>query len=282
MKILVTGGNGQLGRSIKDRIDLYPNLQFTFTDIDELDITDYAKLFQFINEQKPNAIINCAAYNFVDKAEEEPDKAFQINSETVGNLAKISKELDIFLIHFSTDFIFDGYNNKPYTETDKPNPQSVYAKSKLEGEVQVQKFAKDAVIIRTSWLYSEYGHNFVKTIIRLAKERPEINVVNDQIGTPTYARDLADVILLILSQNIKGVHLFHYSNEGSISWYDFANKIAEIENLDCKINPITTLQYPTATRRPAYSVLSKEKIKNQFNLQIPEWDDSLKKCLSKL
>jgi len=284
MKILVTGGNGQLGSSIKDRIKLYPDFQFIFTDVNELDLTYYSKLHQFISEQKPNVIINCAADNFVDKAEEEPEEAFLINSKTVGNLAKISKENGIFLIHMSTDFIFDNNRTKAITETDKPNPQSVYAKSKLEGEHQVEKFAKDAVIIRTSWLYSEYGHNFVKTILRLAKEKSEINVVNDQIGTPTYAGDLADVILNISTQyeRIKKVHIYHYSNKGIISWYDFAKKIVEIENLDCIVNPIPTSEYPTATKRPSYSVMSKEKIKNKFVLKIPDWKDSLKGCLGNM
>ena len=282
MKILVTGSNGQLGRSIKDRIHLYPDFQFIFTDIDELDITNFESINQFVAEHNPNIIINCAAYNNVDKAEEEKDKAFILNSEAVSYLAEISKENGIFLIHLSTDFIFDSNNKIALTETDIPNPQSVYAKSKLEGELQVQKFGKDAMIIRTSWLYSEYGHNFVKTILRLAKERREINVVNDQIGTPTYAGDLAVVILKILAQHksINGVQILHFSNAGIASWYDFAKKIVEIKNLNCIVNPIPTSKFPTAAKRPGYSAMSKEKIKEVFDLEIPKWEDSLRKCLA--
>ena len=284
MKILVTGSNGQLGMCIRDRVDLYPDFQFTFTDIKELDITNEEKLKSFIENLNPDAIINCAAYNAVDKAEEELGKAFLLNSTAVKNLAKISNDLDIFLIHLSSDFVFDGEKSEPYTELDKPNPLSVYGKSKLEGENQVKQYAKNAIIIRTSWLYSKYGHNFVKTILRFAKERQTLNVVSDQIGTPTYAGDLAEAILQILVQDIilEGVHLFHYSNEGMASWYDFAKKIIEIENLDCSIKPISTSEYPTTAKRPEYSVLSKEKIKEQFNLSIPNWEDSLKKCLSKM
>ena len=286
MKILVTGSNGQLGMCIRDRVDLYTEFQFAFTDIKELDITNEEKLKSFIENLNPDAIINCAAYNAVDKAEEELElgKAYLLNSTAVKNLAKISNDLDIFLIHLSTDFVFDGNKSKPYTELDKPNPLSVYGKSKLEGENQVKQYAKNAITIRTSWLYSKYGRNFVKTILRLAKERQTLNVVSDQIGTPTYAGDLAEAILQILVQDIilEGVHLFHYSNEGMASWYDFAKKIIEIENLDCSIKPISTSEYPTTAKRPKYSVLSKEKIKEQFNLSIRNWEDSLKKCLSKM
>ncbi len=284
MKILVTGSNGQLGRSIQELTQLYPDFHFTFTDIEELDITNDSELRTSIKNLHPDVILNCAAYNAVDKAEDEPDKAYLLNSTSVKNLAKISNEQGIFLIHLSTDFIFDGKKSEPYTESDEPNPLSIYGKTKYDGETQVIKFAGNALIIRTSWLYSEYGHNFVKTILRLAKERQTINVVSDQIGTPTYAEDLAETILNTLVQNSikEGIHLFHYSNEGIASWYDFAKKIVEIGNLDCSIKPISTSEYPTTAKRPGYSVLGKEKIKEQFNLSIPNWEDSLKKYLDNI
>jgi len=209
---------------------------------------------------------------------------FLLNSNAVKYLAEISNELDIFLVHFSSDFVFDGKKTDPYIESDEALPIGIYAKSKLEGENQIERIAKNAIIIRTSWLYSKFGHNFVNTILRIAKEKQSINIVSDQIGTPTYAGDLAKTILKILSQNkiSEGVKLFHYSNEGIASWYEFAKKIVDFKNLNCPVKPISTSEYPTAAVRPAYSVMSKEKIKKQFKLSIPNWEDSLKKCLTNM
>lgn len=284
MKILVTGSNGQLGRSIQERSLLYPEFSFDFTDVDQLDITNKSALELYLKTNKQDVIINCAAYTAVDKAEEEAEKAFLLNATAVEYLSKIASENGIFLIHISTDFIFDGKIDKPYKEEDLAQPESAYGKSKLAGENAIINCGPNASIIRTSWLYSEYGHNFVKTILQLASERNELKVVSDQLGTPTYAGDLADAILKILQTNYqtKGVHIFHYSNEGVASWYDFAKAIIEFNKLDCKVIPIPTSEYPLPAKRPEYSVMNKEKLKQYFNIEIPKWKDSLKVCLKNL
>ncbi len=285
MRILVTGSNGQLGMSIKKLAPVFKDFKFVYTDVEELDITNYDEIRNFIVEAKPDAIINCAAYTAVDKAEEEPDKALLLNATASGLLAKAASENDILLIHISTDFIFNGVSKNPIKEDEKPEPKSVYAKTKADGEQEVIKNSKKAVIFRTSWLYSEFGHNFAKTILRLAKERPELNVVDDQIGTPTYATDLAETILNLLPELIKlpqGTEILHYSNEGTASWYGFAKKIVQQSSLECQINPIPTEQYPLPAKRPAYSVLDKSKIKSKYGIEIPVWEESLGRCLKEL
>jgi len=284
MKVLVTGSNGQLGLSIKNQAGSFPSFHFIYTDVDELDITSMESLKIFFQKNKIDALINCAGYTAVDKAEAEREKAFLINAQAVKNLAMLSNEFGYFLIHISTDYIFDGNKTTPYLETDIPNPQSIYGHSKFEGENEIIRFAKNAIILRTSWLYSEYGNNFVKTIQRLAKDRPELKVVSDQVGTPTYAGDLAEAILKIITHksDFLGVNIYHYSNEGVASWFDFASAIVELNKLDCKVKPITTEEYPLPAKRPFFSVLSKEKIKKEIGLIIPDWKESLKKCIDNL
>jgi len=280
MKILVTGAGGQLGREIRDLSDNYP-YQFIFTDISDLDITNLALVKQNVLENKVSCVINCAAYTAVDVAESKPDIATIVNVDAVRNLVLVSNEFDIPLIHISTDYVFDGEKSTPYNETDKPNPLSVYGKTKLEGEQEILKNAFRAIIFRTSWLYSNYGNNFVKTIIRLGKERDRLKLVYDQIGTPTYAKDMAEFILnniQFISQHEKP-DIYHYSNEGVASWYDFAKAIIELAKIDCTIEPIETYEYPTPARRPCYSVLSKKKVKQIFRANISYWRDSLRNCL---
>ena len=282
--ILVTGANGQLGSELKDLSSLYLNNTFIFTDVAELDICNHIAVKEFIVKNSINIIINCAAYTAVDKAEEEFELSNKINNLAVNNLAVIAKEFNIKLIHISTDYVFDGTAHKPYLETDNPNPQSVYGQTKLDGELAIQKInPANTIIIRTSWVYSNYGNNFVKTMLRLGKERKELGVIVDQIGTPTYARDLAKTILEIFPKiNNKNVELFHYSNEGACSWYDFASAVFEIKGLNVKVNAIETFKYPTVAKRPYYSALNKSKIKNKFQVEIPSWKDSLIVCLQRL
>ncbi len=284
--ILVTGANGQVGNELQALVanGHYKDVNFYFTDKESLDITDYNATKAFIEANSIDTIVNCAAYTAVDKAEEHPEEVYAINTKAVEHLAKLAKEYSIVLIHISTDYVFDGESHTPLSEDAPTNPQGVYAKSKREAEEKILEIApKGAIIIRTSWIYSHTGHNFVKTMLRLGQERDALNVVCDQIGTPTYARDLARTILEILESNYdfsRDPEIFHYSNEGNCSWYDFAQAIFEISNIDCSITPISTQEYPTPAKRPPYSVLSKEKIKNEFQLQIPYWRDSLKSCLS--
>jgi len=275
--ILVTGANGQLGSEIRDLEADYPNYNFIFTDREELDITKHKAVENFIEVNIITAIINCAAYTAVDKAEEQFEIANEINHLAVDNFARIAEESNIKLIHISTDYVFDGTAHKPYTETDMPNPQSVYGKTKLAGEtVMLTINPLNSVIIRTSWVYSNYGNNFVKTMLRLGKERDQLNVVADQIGTPTYAGDLAQAILEILPKIFnEKVEIFHFSNEGVCSWYDFAKAIFELEGLSTKVNPIETWQYPTSAQRPFYSVLNKTSIKERYQFEIPYWKESL-------
>ena len=280
-KVLVTGANGQLGSEIKE---LASSDEFYFTDSGSLDIADFDAVLEFIIENSIDVIINCAAYTAVDKAEEEIELADKINHLAVKNLAQIAKNNTIKLIHVSTDYVYDGKNYKPYVEDDKTNPQSVYGKTKLAGEEALKKInPKDSIIIRTSWVYSSFGNNFVKTMLRLGKDRDELGVIYDQVGTPTYARDLAKVILDIYSKlQSEKTEIYHYTNEGVLSWYDFAKEIMKMAKLECGINPIETYQYPTPASRPHFSVLNKSKIKNKFNIEIPYWKDSLSNCLVKL
>lgn len=279
--ILVTGSNGQLGSEIKALASKYANYSFIFTDLAELDITNHKVVEEFINTHRINTIINCAAYTAVDKAEEQEDLANKINNLAVANFAQIAKENTIKLIHVSTDYVFGGTNYKPYVEADIPNPQSVYGQTKLDGENAILRInPKNAIIIRTSWVYSSYGNNFVKTMIRLGSERNELNVVADQIGNPTNAADLAKAILTILPKiNNENVELFHYSNEGVCSWYDFAKSIFELTDSKITLNPIDSEHYPTPAKRPYYSVLSKNKIKEDYQIEIPYWRTSLKSMI---
>ena len=283
-RILVTGARGQLGSEIQDLEKEYEQYSFFFTDIHNLDLTDHKAVKRFIEKKRIDVIINCAAYTAVDKAETEPEPADAINHLVVKNLAEIAKAHKIKLIHISTDYVFDGTKTTPYIETDVPNPQSVYGLTKLKGEQAMQTINPDnSVIIRTSWVYSSHGNNFVKTMLRLGVERDELNVVADQTGSPTYAGDLANAIMEILPK-IKNdsVELFHYANAGSCSWYDFAKTIFKIKGLNVKLNPIPTDQYPTPAKRPNYSVMDTAKIKENFKVEVREWEVALKKCLDKL
>ena len=281
--ILVTGGNGQLASCIKDVEKQYDDLNVIYTAHLELDICNLNQIQTFFKSNPQiNYCINCAAYTAVDKAETESEKAFEINAIGAKNLAHVCNDHGAVLIHVSTDFVFDGEKNKPYTETDVANPISVYGASKLQGELEIQQALKQYFIIRTSWLYSEHGNNFMKTMLRLAETRDEISVVSDQIGTPTYARDLAEVILKIVNSNDKNFGLYHYSNQGVASWYDFAKAIFDSQNISIKVNPIKTEFYPTPAKRPMYSVLEKTKIKDRIELEIPFWRDSLKVAIFSL
>ena len=287
MKVLITGSNGQLGSEIKELASDYKNLECVFKDLPELDICDAEVLNTFIIDQHINAVINCAGYTAVDKAEEEALIAQKVNSEGVLNLANALKKVDGKLIHISTDYVFDGNHSQPYKESDPVSPIGVYGQTKRAGELAVLNGSIDAIVIRTSWLYSKYGNNFVKTMLRLGNEKKSIQVVSDQKGTPTFAKDLAKTCLDILSDasstNLsKKGSLYHYSNEGVTSWYNFATAIMEIGNIDCRVIPIETKDYPTQARRPMYSVLDKSKIKSDFKVTIPHWRDSLTNCIKKI
>lgn len=285
MKILLTGANGQLGLSINDLSANYPEYEFMFTDIDELDISNYDAVESIVLSFQADVLINCASYNAVDKAEEEPMLALGINGKAVQSLAGLASKHGFGLIHVSTDYIFDGKKRSAYTELDEPNPQSKYAHSKFIGEQAIQTALPNAAIIRTSWLYSEYAHNFVKTIRKLAAERDELSVVNDQHGTPTYAGDLAAAIfkLIPVVNDFDGVRIYNFSSEGITNWAEFAAAIIEYSDLSCKVIPVSTEEYGfTKAFRPAYSLLDKTKIKEELNITIPDWRESLKKCISKL
>lgn len=281
--VLVTGSNGQLGSEIREVSTSY-DYNFFFTSRDDLDIANKDDIKNFVENNNIKIIINCAAYTAVDKAEVDKNNADLVNRKAVKKLSKISKEKDIKLIHISTDYVFDGKTYKPYCEQFQTNPNSVYGQTKLDGENEMIKInPHNSIIIRTSWLYSSFGNNFVKTMLRLGKEKDELGVIFDQIGTPTYARDLAKAILEILPKiNNKKVSIYNYSNEGVLSWYDFSKEIMKIAKLDCKINPIETFQYPTLASRPHYSLLNKAKIKKEYNIEIPYWKDSLDECLKVL
>jgi len=279
-KILVTGSNGQLGSELRAIESDYPQHSFIFTDIEELDLTKKGEVNSFLEENKIDICINCAAYTAVDKAEDEQELALLINKDAVENLAKACKKVNARLIHISTDYVFDGTNHKPYQETDQPIPNSFYGVSKLKGEYSVVENIDDFVIIRTSWLYSSFGNNFVKTMIRLGSERDELGVVVDQIGTPTYAADLAKAIMVTVESDNTGI--YHYSNQGVISWYDFAKAIMDIKGINCKVKAIESKDFPAKANRPFYSVMNKAKIAKDFNIEVPYWLESLKVMIGKL
>jgi dTDP-4-dehydrorhamnose reductase len=280
-RILVTGKNGQLGQSIQQIAAVYPHYVFEFVGREALDLSAPKSIADYFANKSFDIIISCAAYTAVEQAETEADLVDKINHLAVKQLAKIAKQKDISLIHISTDYVFNGQNFKPYTENDPTDPQSVYGSTKLKGEQAIQKINPKGCIIRTSWLYSEYGNNFVKTMLKLGKEKDSLNVIFDQVGTPTYAGDLAKAILDIISQESMLINnqIYHFSNEGVCSWYDFAKAIFTFSYTECDVRPIEAIDYPVLATRPHYSLLNKTKIKRNFNLTIAYWKDSLKHCL---
>jgi dTDP-4-dehydrorhamnose reductase len=282
--ILVTGAGGQLGRELQAAASAVPpNYNFIFAGRDELPIADPDRLHSFFAASRPDICINCAAYTAVDKAETEKDLAYQVNGEAVGSLAAACKAVGAHLFHISTDYVFDGHSAKPLKETDPTGPISIYGASKLRGEqLAMEQYPEGTVIIRTSWVYSEFGNNFVRTMIRLMREKPAINVIDDQIGSPTYAADLAAVLLHIATGPVFVPGIYHYSNEGRISWYEFALAIRERIASPCSINPIPTTQYPTPARRPHYSLLDKSLIRSVYGIRIPGWQESLDICIANL
>lgn len=285
-RVLVTGKNGQLGQSLHRLTANYPQLTFDFVGREELDLSNAVSIEAYFANHKYDAIINCAAYTAVDKAESEAELANQINHLAVKQLAQIAKQQNATLIHISTDYVFNGQNYQPYIETDPTDPQSVYGATKLKGEQAFLDVNPKGCIIRTSWVYSEFGNNFVKTMLRLGQEREQLGIIFDQVGTPTYAGDLAKSILQLVTSHdsllTQKDEIFHFSNEGVCSWYDFAQNIFDFANIPCVVLPIETKEYPTPAKRPHYSLMNKAKIKQTFSLKIPYWKDSLKVCLQNL
>lgn len=288
MVVLVTGSNGQLGQAIQSIVGNHPSIDFVFCSSSELDITSLNECDAFFQKHKPQFCINTAAYTAVDKAESQPDKANLINVIGVKNIAEVCKKHNSTLIHISTDFIFDGTSVIPYSEKDSPNPTSVYGQTKLNGEIVIQNVLDKHFIIRTSWVYSQFGNNFMKTMLRLGNEKDSLSVVNDQIGTPTNAVDLAETLILIirtqhLTPNTKNLYgVYNFSNEGQCSWYDFAKEIFKLNNFQTNLKPISTEDYPTIAKRPKYSVLDKTKFKTTFGIPIKNWKESLEKCIQTL
>jgi dTDP-4-dehydrorhamnose reductase len=287
MRVLITGSNGQLGTEIRELTAKYSKLDLVFRNSHELDICIFKVLQDFIIDHKINTVINCAAYTAVDKAEDNAEIAEQVNSIGVSNLVNALEKVNGKLIHISTDYVFDGNHFSPYKESDPVSPIGVYGETKRAGELAVINTDIDSIVIRTSWLYSSHGNNFVQTMLRLGKEKENLEVIYDQVGTPTYARDLAKTCLEILTgansaKISKNGNLYHYSNEGVASWYDFAISTMELGGENCKVKPIQTKDYPTLAKRPQYSVLNKSKIKTDFNIEIPYWRDSLKDCIEKI
>lgn len=278
--ILVTGSNGQLGKELQQLADAYPQYRFVFASREDLKLHHYGLVENFFIATKPQYCINCAAYTAVDKAESEQDMAMLVNGEAVGHLAAICNKYDTKFIHISTDYVFNGESETPYKEDDDTGPINTYGRSKLLGEQLCMKEDADAIIIRTAWVYSSFGHNFVKTMMRLMNERNELNVVADQIGSPTCAADLAKAILDIISSGKWESGIYHYSNEGKISWYEFALAIQEITGSKAIVHPIETAQYPTPAKRPHYSLLNKDKIKSTYSINVPEWKESLQRCIA--
>jgi len=281
--ILITGSNGQLGSEIREISDQYENYNFIFTDVEELDLTISEDIVSFFTDNKIDACINCAAYTAVDKAEDEVELAMLVNSTAVENLSKVCKNNGTLLFHISTDYVFNGKHFMPYVETDTVSPDSQYGLSKLKGEEAVMLNCDKAIIVRTSWLYSSHGNNFVKTLIKLGNERDQLSVVSDQVGTPTYAADLAEAIMVMIASfdETKPKEIYHFSNEGAISWYDFGKAIMKLSDIECAINPIDSKDYPSKANRPFYSVLSKSKIKKHYGVNVPYWEDSLHRMIIK-
>jgi dTDP-4-dehydrorhamnose reductase len=282
--ILVTGADGQLGKEFQALAQNYPNHQFLFATKEKLSIDDPDALSIYFNGHSIEYCINCAAYTAVDKAESEAEQAFLINAEATANLAKICLEHEVKFIHISTDYVFDGSDSEPYKETDPGNTLNVYGESKLKGEELALKYNPTSIIVRTSWLYSSYKNNFVKTMLRLMSEKESINVVNDQFGSPTYAADLASAIMKMIRTTTrrKKQGIYHYANAGVTSWYEFALLIKQLSGSNCEIRPIPTTEYPTAAKRPMYTVLDTTKIRETFKIDIPAWQDSLKVCLEQI
>lgn len=282
-KILVTGSNGQLGSELKELASTFTTIQFLFLDRDLLPLNDLVKIKQLVWQEKPDILINCGAYTAVDAAETDKENAFLINAEAVGVMAQVCKEISCRFIHVSTDYVFDGTATVPYTVSDAVNPVSAYGASKRRGEELALAANSDTIIVRTAWVYSTYGKNFVKTMLRLMDNKPEVGVVNDQYGSPTYAADLAFVLLTIATTEHPTNGIFHFTNDGIITWYDFALAIKEIRGSSCKVNPIPTSDYPTPATRPAYSVLDTSRIFQEYpKLPHHHWKDSLKRCLAKI
>ena len=282
MNILITGCNGQLGNEMQLLEEANPQHTYFNTDVAELDITDSAAIEKFVNENQIDGIVNCAAYTAVDKAEDNQELCRLLNTVAPGYLAAAVEKRGGWLIQVSTDYVFDGTNHTPYTEDEPTCPNSVYGSTKLEGEKAAQQACSRTMIVRTAWLYSTFGNNFVKTMIRLGKEKPELGVIFDQIGTPTYARDLAVALFAAINQGVVP-GIYHFSNEGVISWYDFTKAIHRIAGItSCHVRPLHTAEYPTPANRPHYSVLDKTKIKQTYNIEVPYWEESLKECILKL
>lgn len=281
-KILVTGANGQLGKELQELAPAWPQFEFTFLSREDLPIHHFELVRHFFEVLRPDWLINCAAYTAVDRAESEKDLAFQVNGEAVGVLAAVCRERGTHFLHISTDYVFDGTANRPYRPGDPTNPQSVYGASKLEGEKEARQLNPQSLIIRTSWVYSSHGKNFVKTMLRLFAEREEVKVVNDQTGSPTYAADLADAILQIISRDFFLPGTYHYANRGVITWYDLAVAIRDMTGSSCRVTSISTSDYPTPARRPAWSVLDTSDLEMAYGITPPDWRESLERCLKKL
>ena len=282
MNILITGCNGQLGNEMQLLEKEHPQHTFFNTDVQELDITDQQTVEQFVNENRIDGIVNCAAYTAVDKAEENEELARLLNSVAPAYLAAAVEKRGGWFVQISTDYVFDGTNHTPYTENEPTCPNSVYGRTKLAGEVQAMEACQRTMIIRTAWLYSTFGNNFVKTMIRLGREKQELGVIFDQIGTPTYARDLARAIFVAIEQGIQP-GIYHFSNEGVISWYDFTKAIHRLAGITtCHVRPLHTSEYPTPANRPHYSVLDKTKMKDTYGIEVPYWEESLQECISLL
>ncbi|MDD3405306.1 MAG: dTDP-4-dehydrorhamnose reductase [Sphingobacteriia bacterium] len=282
MKLLITGAYGQLGNEMRVALERYPQLQSVFTDVDTLDICDKTALDVFVCEHNPDVLVNCAAYTAVDRAEDDVQLCYKINCDAVRNLGEVAQAHKMKIVHISTDYVFDGTNHVPYTEDMPVSPTNVYGKSKLAGERELRKACPDALILRTSWLYSGFGNNFVKTMLRLGNERDRLKVIFDQIGTPTYAADLADTILQILTADTFVPGIYHFSNEGVCSWYDFTQIIFKLADVKCEVTPIESKDYAVRTPRPHYSVLNKGKLKKTYQIEIPYWIDALERCLKVL
>ena len=277
--ILITGSKGQLGNEMQQVAVSYPQFNYIYTDVDELDICDKAALDAFVKANSVNFIVNCAAYTAVDKAEDDVELCYKINSDAVRNIGEVAASNGIKVVHVSTDYVFDGTNHIPYTEIQEVSPATVYGKSKLAGELALLESCKDSVIIRTAWLYSSFGNNFVKTMMKLGTERDSLNVVFDQVGSPTYAADLAEAIMKVVSAENFVAGIYHFSDEGVCSWYDFTKTIHKIAGISCNVQPIESKDFPARTPRPHYSVLNKAKIKSTYGITIPHWEESLEKCI---